>query len=108
LWRSGGPVPSQLKLLYLGDGTSVTDAPDEAALEATERKVLALWSAIAEAVDRRDFRPRPSRLCDWCDHRSRCPEFGGQPPPLPLLSLIPASPSSPAPSPPPTPETTPS
>ncbi|MGH3312755.1 MAG: recombinase RecB, partial [Streptomyces sp.] len=30
-------------------------------------------------------RPRPGRLCDWCDHQARCPEFGGTPPPYPLM-----------------------
>jgi putative RecB family exonuclease len=35
-----------------------------------------------------------SRLCDWCDFREYCPEFGGTPPPLPedagLVALDPA------------------
>jgi putative RecB family exonuclease len=22
-------------------------------------------------------------LCDWCDHKVRCPAWGGTPPPLP-------------------------
>jgi putative RecB family exonuclease len=39
--------------------------------------------AIARATERADFRPSPSRLCEWCDHRSRCPAFGGTPPPFP-------------------------
>jgi putative RecB family exonuclease len=30
-----------------------------------------------------DFRPSPSRLCDWCDHQALCPAFGGTPPPFP-------------------------
>jgi putative RecB family exonuclease len=89
LWRSRGRVPTQLKLLYLGDGSSIIETPDEAALEATERKVLALWGAIVESIERRDFRPRPSRLCEWCDHQARCPEYGGMPPELPLLRLVP-------------------
>ena len=42
-----------------------------------------------------DWRPRPSRLCDWCDHRALCPAWGGTPPELPegaeLLALNPRS-----------------
>ena len=49
----------------------------------TERKVRALWAAIERALATGDWRPRPSRLCDWCDHRALCPSFGGTPPPLP-------------------------
>ena len=30
-----------------------------------------------------DWRPIPSKLCDWCDHRAICPAWGGTPPPLP-------------------------
>jgi putative RecB family exonuclease len=89
LWRSRGIVPRQLKLLYLADGQALVDTPDEAALEATERKIVSLWAAIRTAIERRDFRPQPSRLCDWCDHRALCPEFGGTPPELPVLRIVP-------------------
>ena len=30
-----------------------------------------------------DFRPSPSRLCDYCDHKAFCPAFDGTPPPYP-------------------------
>ena len=53
-------------------------------LRATEVKVQALWRAIERATETGDWRPSPSRLCDWCDHRAtRCPAWGGTPPPLP-------------------------
>jgi len=57
--------------------------PDEADLLATERKINALWRAIERARATEDWRPRPSRLCDWCAHQALCPVFGGTPPPLP-------------------------
>lgn len=44
----------------------------------------ALWQAIRRAMDTGEWRPRRGRLCDWCDHRELCPEFGGTPPPLPV------------------------
>jgi putative RecB family exonuclease len=25
-------------------------------------------------------------LCDWCSHQALCPEFGGTPPPLPVVT----------------------
>ena len=83
LWRTSGTVPRLLQLMYLGDREVLRYSPDEADLLATERKVLALWAAIERAMQRRDFPPRPSRLCDWCDHRALCPSFGGTPPPYP-------------------------
>ena len=30
-----------------------------------------------------DWRPKTSKLCDWCDYREFCPAWGGTPPPLP-------------------------
>ena len=53
-------------------------------LRGVERKVHALWDAIQRATESGDWRPRRGRLCDWCDHQARCPEFGGTPPPYPL------------------------
>jgi putative RecB family exonuclease len=83
LWRARGEIPRLLQLMYLGDGQVVRYAPDEADLLATERKIEALWRAIERAREAGDWRPRPSRLCDWCAHKALCPQFGGTPPPLP-------------------------
>jgi putative RecB family exonuclease len=83
LWRARGEIPRLLQLMYLGDGQVVRYAPDEADLRATERKIEALWQAIERARDAGDWRPRQSRLCEWCAHKPLCPAFGGTPPPLP-------------------------
>jgi len=83
LWKATGTLPRLLQLLYLGNEQMLRYEPDEADLLATERKLQALWAAIQRATDSGDWRPSPSRLCDWCDHKSRCPSFGGTPPPLP-------------------------
>jgi RecB family exonuclease len=83
LWRTTGRIPRLLQLMYLGDREVLRYSPDEADLLATERKVLALWAAIERATQQREFLPRPSRLCDWCDHKALCPSFGGTPPPFP-------------------------
>ncbi len=84
IWRLRGVIPRVLQLMYLsGDGEVLRYSPDEADLRATERKLEALWAAISRARDTGDWRPRPSRLCDWCRHKALCPEFGGTLPPLP-------------------------
>ena len=83
LWRMHGVVPRRLQLLYLGSGEVLSYEPDEADLRATERKVEAIWRAVRSAHESGDWRPKPSRLCDWCSHRALCPAWGGTPPPLP-------------------------
>ena len=87
LWRTRGLVPKQLKLIYLADRDTLTYAPDEDELVRFERTLKAIWTAIARATENGDFRPSPSRLCDWCDHQARCPSFGGTPPPFPADAL---------------------
>jgi putative RecB family exonuclease len=83
IWRTRGVVPAMLQLVYLGNGEMLRYVPDEHDLLATERKVEAIWRAIRIAEESGDWRPRRSKLCDWCSFRSLCPEFGGTPPPLP-------------------------
>jgi len=96
VWRTSGAIPRQLQLIYLGNGEIMRCAPDEAELLATERKINALWQAIERARATGDWRPRQSRLCDWCAHQALCPVFGGTPPPLPA-SPAPIASSVPAP-----------
>ena len=83
IWRTTGQIPKLLQLMYLSDREILRYSPDEADLLAVERKLLALWEAIERATQLKEFRPRPSKLCDWCDHQALCPEFGGTPPPFP-------------------------
>jgi putative RecB family exonuclease len=83
IWRTRGVIPKVLQLIYLGSGEVLRYSPDEQDLLATERKVEALWAAIASAHETGDWRPRRSALCGWCAHQSICPEWGGTPPPLP-------------------------
>ncbi|GAA3958890.1 hypothetical protein GCM10023085_46590 [Actinomadura viridis] len=93
LWRRQGRVPRLLQLMYLGNGEVLRYEPDEADLRATERKVEALWQAIRRAMETGEWRYRTSRLCDWCDHKQRCPGFGGTPPPLPVVPVDRPSPA---------------
>ncbi len=90
IWRTRGVVPRQLRLLYLGDRDMLTYAPEALELARFERTLEALWAAIARATEARDFRPSPSRLCDWCSHKSCCPAFGGTLPAYPEAMPAPA------------------
>src|SRR5579875_158865 len=88
LWRTRGVLARQLRLMYLTDGDTLTYCPDAEELARFERTLMAIWRAIERALQTGDFRPSPSRLCDWCDHRSRCPAFGGTPPPYPTAAVL--------------------
>ncbi|MFD8195465.1 RecB family exonuclease [Streptomyces wuyuanensis] len=89
IWRLKGVVPRRLQLVYLGSGEVLTYDPVPADLERVERRLLALWDAIMRATETGDWRPRPTKLCGWCDHQALCPEFGGTPPAYPL-PVVPA------------------
>ncbi|HEX2299342.1 MAG TPA: PD-(D/E)XK nuclease family protein, partial [Pseudonocardiaceae bacterium] len=65
LLRRRGVVPRQLRLMYLADRQALSYTPDEAELARFERTLLAIWSAIRRAAQSGDFRPSPSRMCDW-------------------------------------------
>ncbi|WP_193606936.1 RecB family exonuclease [Nocardioides lijunqiniae] len=88
IWRTRGVVPAMLQLVYLGNGEILRYVPDEDDLLATERKVEAVWAAIRLARETQDWRPRRSKLCDWCAHQAICPDWGGTPPPLPDVDPV--------------------
>lgn len=83
LLRSRGVLPTRLRLLYLADGQVLDYTPDLEELLRFERTLMAIWRAIQSAGSTGDFRPSPSRMCDWCAHHAHCPVFGGTPPPYP-------------------------
>lgn len=74
-----GRRPARVQLLYLADPVAIVTVPTEQSIRALERKVKAIWTAIERACERDDFRPRTSRLCDYCAYQSYCPAFGGDP-----------------------------
>jgi putative RecB family exonuclease len=78
-----GVAPTQLRLLYLADGESLTYQPDEPELRRFERTLDAMWLAIRTAGESGDFRPNPSRMCEWCSHKALCPAWDGTPPDYP-------------------------
>ena len=76
LWRTRGVVPRQLRLMYLADTDTLSYCPDAEELARFEKTLHAIWKAIATASLTGDFRPNPSRLCDWCSHQALVPGQG--------------------------------
>lgn len=74
-----GRRPVRIQLLYLSQPVAIVAQPSDQSLRAMERRALAIWKAVETACDRDDFRPHPSRLCDWCSFHDYCPAFGGDP-----------------------------
>lgn len=91
LFRSRGVPPTRLRLIYLADSQLLDYSPDRDELLRFEKTLMAIWRAIQSAGETGDFRPNPSRLCDWCPHQQRCPAFGGTPPPYPGWPTEPAA-----------------
>ncbi|WP_084528898.1 RecB family exonuclease [Nocardia crassostreae] len=83
LLRTLGAAPAQLRLMYLADAQILTYEPDADELLRFERIVTALWEAITTAVETKNFPPSRSWMCEYCQYKALCPEFGGTPPPFP-------------------------
>ena len=78
-----GRAPVEVRLLYLREPVAITATPSDQALRGQRQRTLAVWQAIERACGTGDFRPRPSRLCDYCSFQAMCPAFGGEPPAVP-------------------------
>lgn len=80
-----GVTPSKIRLLYLRDCTIVEESPTDRSLAGMDTKLQAIWDAVDRSCANGDFRPKPSRLCDWCAFKPHCPAHGGTllPPPNP-------------------------
>ena len=73
--RRVGRTPDAIRLIYL-NGPTVYEIPvNDAQLEAMDRQLRALWSAIDRAIDQDNFPPRPGALCNWCSFQELCPAF---------------------------------
>lgn len=74
-----GQRPARVQLLYLSKPEAIIARPSDQSSAGLTRRTVALWSAIEHACARDDFRPRPSRLCDFCTFKPYCPAHGGDP-----------------------------
>jgi putative RecB family exonuclease len=70
-----GRTPDVLRLIYL-NGPTVYEIPvNDQQLDAVERQLRALWTAIERAIDTDHFPTRTGPLCDYCSYRDICPAF---------------------------------
>jgi putative RecB family exonuclease len=76
-WKNNGVIPKLLQLIYLGDTRLVKSVPTEADLIKTERILFDIAEDILRAIERNEFRPRPTKLCDWCFFKAICPAHVG-------------------------------
>jgi putative RecB family exonuclease len=77
--RLFGQRPARIQLLYLADPIAIVHTPSDQSSRGLETKVKAIWTAVQRSCEREDFRPRPSKLCDWCAFKAYCPSWGGDP-----------------------------
>lgn len=74
-----GVRPDLVRLLYLRQPVMIEAVPSDQALRGLKQRTSAVWSAIERACENEDFRPKPSALCNWCNFRTWCPVYGGDP-----------------------------
>ncbi|MCU1461025.1 MAG: RecB family exonuclease [Acidimicrobiales bacterium] len=74
-----GRRPARVQLLYLQEPVAIIATPTEQSIRGLRQRTEAIWKAVETACGRDDFRPRPSRLCDYCNFQAYCPAFGGDP-----------------------------
>lgn len=67
--RLTGEWPTRLVLLYLGNPARVVLPLDKQALRAANTKITTAW----DAIDRGEFKPKPSWSCKFCPYREICP-----------------------------------
>ena len=77
--RFFGRRPVRVQLLHLAEPVAIIAEPSDQSTRGLDRRIHAVWQAVEDACQRAEFRPRPSRLCDWCSFRAWCPSFGGDP-----------------------------
>jgi putative RecB family exonuclease len=74
-----GRRPAKIRLMYLASGETIETVPSAQSVKFITTRTSAVWSAVERACTTGDFRPRQSRLCDWCSFKQWCPAFGGDP-----------------------------
>jgi putative RecB family exonuclease len=73
-----GRTPDVLRLIYL-NGPTVYEIPvNDQQLDAVERQLAALWTAIERAIAAERFPTRTGPLCDYCAYRDICPAFAAE------------------------------
>jgi putative RecB family exonuclease len=74
-----GRRPARVQLLYLAEPLAIVAEPSDQSVRGLTQRTRAIWEAVKRACERDDFRPKPSKLCEWCNYRALCPAQGGDP-----------------------------
>jgi putative RecB family exonuclease len=74
-----GELPTSLQLLYIKDGIRHKRTPTEQSMRFVHTRTNALFNAIEKSCATALFPTRKSGLCNYCNFKSWCPEFGGDP-----------------------------
>ncbi|HEX2701431.1 MAG TPA: PD-(D/E)XK nuclease family protein [Acidimicrobiales bacterium] len=74
-----GRRPARVQLLHLREPVAIIGVPSEQSVRGLVTRTSAVWAAVERACATADFRPHPSRLCDFCAYKDYCPAFGGDP-----------------------------
>jgi putative RecB family exonuclease len=74
-----GRRPAKIRLMYLKSGETIETVPSAQSVKFITTRTTAVWSAVERACTTGDFRPRQSKLCDYCSFQRWCPAFGGDP-----------------------------
>lgn len=72
-----GRRPARVQLLHLREPMAISTVPSDQSLRGLQQQSVAIWSAVEQACQREDFRPKPGRLCDYCAYHEFCPAVGG-------------------------------
>lgn len=90
-----GRRPARIQLLQLREPLAISTTPSDQSIRGLQVQAGAIWSAVEQACDREDFRPKPGRLCGYCSYHDYCPAMGGDLARLTSLAA-PAVPEGPA------------
>lgn len=74
-----GELPATLQLLYIKEGVRLTRTPTEQSMKFVATRTSAMYKAIERACTTGEFPTRRSGLCNFCNFKKWCPEFGGDP-----------------------------
>ena len=74
-----GVRPARVQLLHLREPVAISTVPSEQSVRGLRQRTTAIWSAVERACTHDDFRPKVSRLCDFCAFKAYCPAWGGDP-----------------------------
>lgn len=74
-----GELPATLQLLYIKEGVKLTRSPTEQSMRSVATQTSETYKSIELACTTGEFPARKSGLCNFCNFRKWCPEFGGDP-----------------------------